>query len=332
MKLALVCGNGLSISRARHARLELNPSSPFSFAVIHPGRATRLLESLPDLAQWLSTPEVASTTGDFAKIRLLTAGLPPLGGSPTDLTDHMSSVMLDLRHYLALGYSTFQEATDRTSSETWPWRPWLEAHRKDLVAALSWNYDLVLERTLRRNRTPFHWAGGGGWSEWNGQAVPPRGIPVTKPHGSCNFVIDGLQVRTSEADNAPSESLGYPRFVEVSTVDAPLTTLPDDKLLTVRQSADIVLPGELNVFSPSIRWMRLAQLSFKHAVSMANTLLVMGFSMSSCDYPEFAEALAWAPRFTKVVVADPSPNPALLDFLSPRTDVLDVWRGLPKRF
>lgn len=332
MRLALVCGDGFSISRALHSRVGLSPSCPFSFRLLHPGRSTRLLQSLPDLAQWLANPEVASNEGDFSKIRLLTAGLPRLdGSSQSGLTDHMRSVLLDLRHYLALAYSMFQENVDRSSAETWPWRRWLEVHPKDLIGALSWNYDLVLERTLLRNRTPFHWAGAGGWQEWNGRAPPPKGIPVSKPHGSCNFVIDGLQIQTAEEDGAPAEDLGYPRGVHVSTVDAPLTTLSDGKLLTVRQSADIVLPGEANVFSPFLRWMRLSQRSFRHAVSTADTLLVVGFSMSSCDYPEFVDALAWAPRFRKVVVADPRPGQELLDFLNSRADVLEVWRDRPKR-
>jgi hypothetical protein len=330
MRIAVVVGNGLSISRAHDARISLSPSKPFSIDPRHPGRNAPLIASLPHLRDWLATPDIANQTGDFAKILQLIASLPS-APSPYDLPTHLSSAMLDLRHYLTLAYSEYQLQLDRVSMEKWHWRRWFEEQRKSIAVALSWNYDLVLERIFQRTRTRFHYVGAGGWPEWDGRGVRAQGIPLTKPHGSCNFAIDGLSIRSAESDGGPTEALGYPRAIEVSTIDGPLTALSDRSLLTVRQSADIVLPGEVNVFGPYLRWIRLTQNGFKRAVASCDILVVIGFQMAAPDEQEFITMLSWALSFKQVVVADPTPSPALLDLLAARSPNLRLWLNGPER-
>lgn len=326
--IAIVAGNGLSISRRIAARSSMDPSAPFSWRVRVPGEDKPLVDSLPDLEAWLLSANAIAGATDYEKICALTASLPKVAG-PRDLTEHFQSVLLDLRHYLVLAYSEFQLDLDRRSMERWAWLRWFEQHRKDLVAALSWNYDLVLERLLLRARGPFHYPGAGGWPEWDGRPFPRPGIPVCKPHGSVNFAIDGLSVRSAEHAGGPTTRFRYPRPLDLMSFDGPTTTLKDHELLRVREVADIVLPGERNALGPYLEWMRKSIGRFKHHAPRAQRLVIVGFSMAPCDVPEFLEALSWCSKFQEVVVVDPKPNPHLLDLVAPLAKTLTLRHNEP---
>jgi hypothetical protein len=329
-RVALVCGNGLSISRAANVGLDWHPSYPFGFTLSHPGRSDPLIESLRHLRDWIWRDEIANVRPDFAKIDLL---LEDALGESRELNSggHLHGALMDLRHYLALAYSAYQLRLDRQPDPRWPWHRWLRDHATSLVCALSWNYDLVLEAGLRQARAAWHYAGVGGWAEWNGRAPPPRGLPVSKPHGSCNFVIDGLSMNWTPEGETASTPFGYSRPVNVAGVNAPLTVLPDARLYTVRQLADVIVPGEINAFGTDLRWMQLAATAFRRTAGTADTLVIIGFRMSPVDQPEFESLLSWVVRINRVIVADPDPNPALLDLLAPRTASLERWVDGPRR-
>jgi hypothetical protein len=323
-RIALVCGNGISIDRAHSSGVQLHPSRPFSFDVRHPRRGTPLLHDLPNLRDWLATVPIEQS--DFGRIERLL--LDTVKASDRDRPS-FDDRLVDLRHYLALGYSTYQLALDSASSKQWRWRQWLERYRKDVIVALSWNYDLVLERAFRWNGTRYFYPGAGGFPEWERKPEKRIGIPVCKPHGSCNFV-SALKMRHQMVSGGPFYETDYPRAVLVMVADMPQTCLPDSRLLSVREVADIVLPGEFNIFGQELSWMQLATKYFRHLSARADTLVVIGFSMSKPDRDEFAEALSWCNRFQRVVIADPGDPQDLADFLAPRSATMSLWRDGPE--
>lgn len=295
--------------------------------MLHPRHRQPLIEYLPHLRDWLATASDAAS--DFERIQqILREGRSEKVGIH-DISQGLGSRLLDLRHFLALGYSTYQLALDAISMERWPWRLWLEEYRKQLHVILSWNYDLVLERALLRNRTAFFYPGAGGWPEWHRKPVGQVGIPVCKPHGSCNFAPDGFEIRNAMSEGGPWESVDYPRATELAVADAPQRPMKDTELLTVRSTADIVLPGEFNVFGQHLSWMRLATRYFRHYAPRADTLVVIGFSLSEPDQQEFDALLSWCSAFPRVVVADPQPSQPLVERLSAMTKSLSLWTDGP---
>lgn len=288
-----------------------------------------MLESLPHLTGWLATRDTTSFASDFELIQSLLEDVPVTDREHPELLG-LDSRLLDLRHFLALAYSTYQLAIDSASMERWRWRHWLERYRKSMHVALSWNYDLVLERALARNRTPFFHPGAGGWPEWRREPRGQHGLPVCKPHGSIHFAPDGFELRNAMEADGPFEPVDYPRGTEAALLDAPQRTLRDDELMTVRTIADIVLPGEYNRFGQHLSWMRLATRYFRHFSAEADTLVLLGFSFGEPDRAEFAQAMSWVTRFRRAIVVDPNPSEALLDFLSSRSEHLEVWRDGPR--
>lgn len=329
MRIALVCGNGLSIDRAAVDNVGIHPSRPLSIPVLHPLRGTPLIESLPHLRGRLADLRDQYRDSDYALVQRL------LSDAPIAPADHpevaaLDDTLLDLRHYLAIAYSTYQLALDRGSMERWQWRIWFERYRRHLIVALNWNHDLVLERTLTRNRTPHFHPGAGGWPEWNRTPVGQIGVPVCKPHGSCHFAPDGFEIRNAMTEGGTMEPCDYPRAIGAAILDAPQRTMRDGEILSVRTVADIVLPGEFNLFGQHLSWMRLATRYFRHYAATADTLVAIGFSMGEPDRREFADAMSWVNRLKRAIVVDPTPSEALLDFLSGCSASLEVWRSGPQ--
>lgn len=243
----------------------------------------------------------------------------------------MDNKLLDLRHYVALAYSTYQLQLDRTSSERWLWRGWFGQYKKQIALALSWNYDLVLERVLLRSRIPFFHPGAGGWPEWRGEVGRASGVAICKPHGSCHFGGDGFEVRNAMTEDGPMEKVDYPRKgTNVAFANVPQRTLRDTELLTVRPVADIVLPGEFNRFGNHLRWMKLATKYFQQNIAMCDTLIVVGFSFGAPDRDEVIHAMKWAGNFKRAIVIDPQPTAPLLDFVAQRAHSLEVWQSGPR--
>ncbi len=295
----------------------------------HPRLGTPLLDSLPHLGTWLESRSRASPEGEFALIQSLLEDVPTADTKHPELAG-LDSRLQDLRHFLALAYSTYQRALDRSSMERWIWRKWLERYRKNLHVALSWNYDLVLERALTRNRVQHFHPGAGGWPEWHRRPEGQVGIPICKPHGSIHFAPDGFELRNAASADSPFEAVDYPRATEAALADVPQRCMTDHELLNVRTVADIVLPGEFNRFGQHLSWMRLATRYFRHLSAEADTLVIAGFSFSEPDRTEFADLISWVTRFERAIVIDPSPSDALLAFLTPRAKRIETWRAGPQ--
>jgi hypothetical protein len=271
------------------------------------------------------------TTGlsEFAAIEQLVGELPP-DRRAFERPTSIENIAVDLQHYLVIAYSEMQLRLDTIAIHDWAWREWLSKHHAQLIAALSWNYDLVLERVLEDTGIPFHYAGLTAGVSGDRLLDASRGIPLTKPHGSVNFAPDGVRMAFVDHDGEEPGPATYPRDGIAIMFDGPMRTLNDRELISVRDVADIVLPGEWNHFQRDIHWINTAYSKFRHAIEKATDLLVVGFSMAPCDAREFADALSWAQKLERIVVADPSPSESLLSFLRTKTPEVIVWRGGPQ--
>ncbi|HYU54288.1 MAG TPA: hypothetical protein VEK37_15150 [Gemmatimonadaceae bacterium] len=210
---------------------------------------------------------------------------------------------------------------DASDIRGWPWHDWINRNRHHLIGALSVNYDLVLERSLYWNRIPFFYPGTDG----KPVRLPSRGIrfekalPLAKPHGSSNF---GSLLRISP--------VGYPLPTHTWAGNAALRILRDAELLQARDLADIVTPGEWNVFPQYLTWAQMMHRAFRQVLRASNTLVIIGFSLGTADQEEFKEVLSSLTRDHHVVVADPIPSRALLEYLDGRGITPVVWRKGPE--
>jgi hypothetical protein len=313
----MIVGNGLTRSRLSHAGPALDPSSPLRWNLRTPGRTSYLLDDLPSLKGYLETADPGRCQEDFDLIIPFVQKLSP-APVPDKLPEDEQAAFLDLGHYLTLAYSWFQLRVDPFSQADWEWARWLRQHRSSLISVLSWNYDLVAERLLGECALPYVYAGvdapvipGAGMA---GRRAP---VIVAKPHGSCNFAPpDTFQIRSAKDNGEPGEPLTYPRDVLVSAYDGPLQILPNSRLYSIRQVADVVLPGEWNRFSEYLNWVDKALSTFTRSSASATDLVIVGFSMAECDRPEFERAISWMRSLRRIVVADPVPNPRMLEILT----------------
>lgn len=320
-RIALVCGNGLSIDRANHAADWLDPSSPFDWPVQTPGKNSLLLDDLPALRDWIAEHRSNNVERHYDIITALTARSQGKEG-PWEWGQRESAVHSELRHFLALSYAWFQLEIDQAAVEHWPWHIWFLKWGKALAAALSFNYDLILERLLYWSGIPYCYPGSRGEIITRGTRRAPtsrKAVLLSKPHGSCNF---GSYLRLSP--------VGYPLPTHTwGASGVPIRVLQDDELLVTRDIVDIVAPGEWNALAPYLDWNRKMATAFKTGSAKANTLLVVGFSYAPCDRPEVDALFQGLPRMEEVILADPSPSTALLDRLSSLGDKVTVWSDGP---
>lgn len=92
-----------------------------------------------------------------------------------------------LRRYLALTYSSLQRELDKHSKINWRWSKWIDDNKNNIKFAISFNYDLLLESTLKVNNIDYYRVGSN---------ETESGIPVIKPHGSIDFDIQQPQFNT----------------------------------------------------------------------------------------------------------------------------------------
>lgn len=287
------------------------------------------MDDLPGLKSYLQRVDPERNAPDFDLIIPFAAQLS--GGSLAQLSKQEEAAYFDLGHYLTLAYAWLQIQMDDVSLGDWSWTRRLLENRDSITAVLSWNYDLVAERLLAVAGIPFSYAGLELPNNIPGSDLGGRFVPVSKPHGSCNFAPSEMFEIGSVSDDGVSEPMTYPRLIHVMGYDGPMQILPDARLYSIRQAADVVLPGESNRFQHQhyLKWVDRALSIFTRASADATDLVIIGFSMAGPDRDEFEHAISWMTRLERIVVADPNPNPELMRVLNGRAPQVVVCRDGP---
>lgn len=352
VQLSLICGNGLTLDRVCEAGLELDPSAPFEWPVPSPVGDGLLLDDLPELKRWLTEQRDGSGSSDnFALIAELVSG-SQYGRAPLEWGDEDEATEAQgkardrihqaLRHYLAIAYSWFQKQVDQNSIQSWRWHEWLSERRRNVQTVLSLNYDLVVERLLTRNQVVYWYPYSA--ADWNplegtpgfrsprigGSSINPHRnagpIPVSKPHGSCNFEsYMRIEWEGFEDDTYPLHGVSW-------GADAPLRILSRGELLQQREVADLVVPGEWSSFDAEgieITWVEEAKNEFIVSSRMAEVLIVVGCSYYPPDQPELRNLFQRLPRFEQVIVADPAPPEELCAVLEDEAGPVDTREDWP---
>lgn len=288
-KILLIVGNGLSIDICRYLKLHIDPSSPFSFDVPDPfDSSKKLLDALTRVKGMIKS---YPNTTDFDIIQNFVR-------SYQENNQENQWTHCELRHYLSLAYSYANNILLNRWKDDWRWAAWMNENYNKIVGVVSFNYDLVLETTLKESSLKYYRLG-------SPEEDNSTGIPILKPHGSCDFDIGsgffGLVPLESRLKNLT--------FLNERIVNGRgrVAVVPKEKLLEPRIEADIVLPFE---FSPQTQliWVRQGYETVMRIAKTVDTCIIVGISYQLCDRQEVDSVIDAIPTNTKIQLIDPKPN------------------------
>ncbi|USK33058.1 hypothetical protein LIT25_21305 [Bacillus sp. F19] len=195
-----------------------------------------------------------------------------------------------LRRFLALAYSTFQLTLDNHDINEWRWTDWLRENKENLVCAISFNYDLVLENAFRAADTSFYRV---GTNEDIGN------IPILKPHGSLDFDLpDKIISCPIEQRWNISTKLNDAQYVQ---------TIPKSDWLIPRMEADIIPPSLHNI-QLRLSWIQKMFNIYLEQVRQMDSFVIVGSSYWGVDRNEIDFFLKNLKKGSKVYIIDPNPN------------------------
>lgn len=283
-RILLIVGNGLSIDLWKYLGLDIDPSSPFSFEVPHLfDNGKKLLEALTRVRNLKeSQPELT----DFDKIRGFI--------SKYQETDQEHQwIHYELRQYLSLAYSYANNNLLHHWKKGWRWEQWLRKYHERIAGIVSFNYDLTIETVLKQLSFRYHRIS----SREEGNIT---GIPIFKPHGSCDFDI------SSKAISIPPQSR-LKTLTSLNSCSNGVEIVPKEKLLEPRTESDIVLPFES---SPQIHlpWVKQGYEAVKKIAKTVDSCIIVGISYQPCDRSEIDSIVDAVPMKTAIELIDPVPN------------------------
>ena len=297
-KFFVIVGNGLGIDLFDYLGIDMSTASPFSFDV--PYKGGKLFDELQYLRKWLETK---GDKNDYDVIDEF------IMNNPRD--DRSEWIHCDLRRYLSMAYSYVNGIILEKWKPDWKWQRWMNRRYSEIVEIVSFNYDLVLETMLKKSSLDFYRVG-------SLEEKTPKGLPIFKPHGSCDFDITGIKINSNIFKNFTY--LNQSGLVKVVT---------DDELYEPRTEADIVLPFE---YSPQcdLSWIKDGYELTKKKAKEANRALIIGISYMECDRNEINSILENLKRDLLIQYVSPKKNPELelkLKTISKNVESIDPNKG-----
>lgn len=293
-KFGLIVGNGFT--RDFTDNLDLNSSKPLHCFGNNKISYDEYLKYLPNIAEELLTADPFEN--DFNLIN-------SFANRYRDNKDNWDNIKkyCELRRFLALSYSLFQLEVEKYNITNWKWYRWIHRNKENLLFAVSFNYDLLLENVIKLTRKPYYRI---GTLEKN------QGIPIIKPHGSIDFDHNPSNITIE-----PSEYKWFNYFDLVNTDH--VLSIPQSKWLEARISADIIPPLDTNYMKEKgVRWIQSGFNRYEEIVknNRLESLLIIGHSYSEADRPEINTFLSQLPKSVTVyLIGTKTPEPLLIEKL-----------------
>jgi len=297
-RIALVVGNGLSMSFGKHSGLseKWNSQSPLGWEIDCPQNGGPFLNQLPLLSK---LQQAFPNTADFEIFKKLqdTELCEKLGINP-------GKCLIEARHYLTIAFSKLANLQLENFDKDWGWFKWLEIHKDNLSCVFSLNYDLLIEHCLDISKVHHT------YYESNG---PHHGIPVAKPHGSVNFEMRGVFAPTV-----------YPIRSWCTTNNMPMFKIQNDELLKPRLEPLCVAPNEASKYLDH-QWVTPIKNSFISNLRQCTHCIFIGISYFECDRAELDEIINAIPKESQIVVANPAPPADFIKALGSRPTI--YWKS-----
>jgi len=284
-RICLLVGNGFSVDLVKSLDLNLNSSLPISSFGNNNITFDEFINKLPSIRDSL-LPLVKEEEDQFAAISRFIEEGKALGESTFERRE------CDLRRFLALAYSKFQLEIDKINYSNWEWTKWLYRNKKNLACAISFNYDLVLEKAIRLARINKGYKRIGVINEQGG-------IPIIKPHGSIDFEIPERFITFGSEEGVWDSMLARNDIGYVEKVTY-------DNWSKARIQPDIIPPSQIN-YHRDITWVKDCFLSYP-TITKTNgidTFVIVGHSYSKVDQDEINEFIDNLDRKTEFYIVNP---------------------------
>lgn len=207
-----------------------------------------------------------------------------------------------LRLYLYGAFIWLDDEYKRCDASNWLWNKWFEQNHWRLEAVISFNYELVLERSLKYiSPRSFQYILQHG-------CTSPTHIPVIKPHGSINFRADECAFKLYGSN--PFDGSIFAR-----KLDVPITVIDDWTSPNVLP--DLILPKEYSYIS-SFKYVSQGYEFIKAVAPAISECVIVGLSYWEHDRPELNAIFQQLRPQTKISVVNPSPSPDLIVMLKSR--------------
>jgi len=215
-----------------------------------------------------------------------------------------------LRLYLHSAFIWFDLECEKYDATNWFWTHLFALICPRLGAIISFNYDLILERSMP------------AFSNYclkyivkNNHFLSKSTIPILKPHGSINFRIADGVFHFEDSDGVNSNRNIYTGNAIITGCNYPIKVVNDPTSFGF--VSDIILPNEYS-FSTSFQWVKPGYDMLKSMRGRFTECLIVGLSYSEPDQPELNRIFDLLGQNTKFTIVDPRPNPMLKSELSRR--------------
>ena len=314
-RIGLIVGNGLAIDLRQTVEpllADWDTQRPLQWSIATPGQADQpFLEALPHFDKAIR--EVRETDPEIRDFDLIAKVLDGLPSEKASWTDDQGELVAEIRQFLAIAFSHYQEQVNQLNLEGWRWRSCIESIRDYVAVAVSFNYDLLLE-------TLFQLCG-----------IQPRrfalreettGVWLLKPHGSIDFAPNDL-------DFSIAGRVGYPLPIVVDLNNYSVRRLRESELTEPRLAADITLPSEYSPYG-GFQWVRPGYEWFTIGGAFLTEVWIIGLSYWKCDRQEINYILRCVPRSAEIKVVNPKWDDDLIDYLRIRFSKITLYSTCPE--
>lgn len=169
---------------------------------------------------------------------------------------------------MALTYFDFSKKIASQWKPNWSWENWIKNHKDDIVGVFDLNYDLTLEFVLYKLGIKYYRISTS--EERNG-----NGIPIFKPHGSCDFDVSNI--------SCPPEK----RLTNIIWYNDTgfLKIVPENECEIPRVEADIIIPYEKNT-NLGLRWVDNRYVKLGNLIKHTDSCIIAGIRYMNADRPE----------------------------------------------
>lgn len=307
----IIVGNGFSKDLRNNYMDTLrdwDTSKPLSWKIEDPThKDVPLLQTLSRLNSAISeAKERLQSASDFELINYVA---DQAQSTPEDLEKGL--LRTEIYIFLSLAYSNFDIAVNALDTNLWKWQKFLNANKSNIIGAVSFNYDLILERTLRKLGLQIY---------AYGVQEQPKGLFVGKPHGSIDYEV---------GQGTISMPVQIPPTNAVYRNDTSLKRLHYLELQVPRIQCELVPPLEASMIR-NFQWVAPIFSWIKSVSQNITRCIIIGISYSLPDRPEIDEILDSLNNKTEVIIANPHPPDDLKKALMSRSLKYQNWRKGPQ--
>lgn len=151
MSWSIIVGNGFSIDAFAHASIPFNPSYPWNWPLKSPYESDEpLINLFPELKNFLEKQSAYRKLNIFESLEPIVkiTRNKPINQIGTEASFE-DNVHIEACHYLRLAYSWYSNHYSDEVLKSWHWTKWFNQNGHAIDTVLSYNYDLILENTLR---------------------------------------------------------------------------------------------------------------------------------------------------------------------------------------